>query len=60
LVIKQVRSACGASPKQRDTLRSLRLGRIGKESRRPDSSELRGMLAVVNHMVEVHQEAGSR
>jgi large subunit ribosomal protein L30 len=60
LVIKQVRSATGASPKQRDTLRSLRLGRIGKESRRADNPELRGMLAVVSHMVEVHEEAGSR
>jgi large subunit ribosomal protein L30 len=59
LVIKQVRSASGASPKQRDTLRSLRLGRIGKESRRADSPELRGMLAVVDHMVEVHEEAAS-
>ena len=34
LVIKQIRSANGASPRQRDTLRSLRLGRIGRESQR--------------------------
>jgi large subunit ribosomal protein L30 len=60
LVIKQVRSASGASPKQRNTLRSLRLGRIGKESRRTDSPELRGMLAVVGHMVEVHEPAEER
>jgi large subunit ribosomal protein L30 len=59
LVIKQVRSANGASPRQRDTLRSLRLGRIGRESRRTDSPELRGMLRVVGHMVEVQEEAGS-
>ena len=32
LVIKQTRSVNGASPKQRGTLRSLRLGRIGRES----------------------------
>ena len=57
LVIKQVRSANGASPRQRDTLRSLRLGRIGRESRRSDSPELRGMLKVVRHMVEVREEA---
>ncbi len=57
LLIKQVRSANGASPRQRDTLRSLRLGRIGRESRRSDSPELRGMLRVVGHMVEVQEEA---
>jgi large subunit ribosomal protein L30 len=59
LVIKQVRSANGASPKQRDTLRSLRLGRIGRESKRADGPELRGMLKVVGHMVEVQEEVGS-
>jgi large subunit ribosomal protein L30 len=59
LVIKQVRSANGTSPKQRDTLRSLKLGRIGRESRRADSPELRGMLGVVGHLVEVQEEAGS-
>ena len=57
LVVKQVRSTNGASPRQRDTLRSLRLGRIGRESRRSDSPELRGMLRVVGHMVEVQEEA---
>jgi large subunit ribosomal protein L30 len=56
LVIKQVRSANGASPKQRDTLRSLRLGRIGRSSKRAESPELRGMLRVVGHMVEVQEE----
>jgi len=53
LVIKQVRSTNGTSPAQRDTLRSLRLGRIGRSVERPDSPELRGMLNVVGHLVEV-------
>jgi len=56
LVIKQVRSANGANPKQRDTLRSLRLGRIGRSATRSDSPELRGMLTVVHHLVEVDGE----
>ena len=30
VLVKQVRSAAGSSPRQRDTLRTLRLGRIGK------------------------------
>jgi large subunit ribosomal protein L30 len=59
LVIKQVRSANGTSPAQRETLRSLRLGRIGRSVERPDSPELRGMLNVVSHLVEVDDGKGS-
>jgi large subunit ribosomal protein L30 len=51
--MKQIRSAAGASPRQRDTLRSLKLGRIGKTSQLEDSPQLQGMLRVVGHMVEV-------
>ena len=49
----QVRSANGASPRQRETLRSLRLGRIGRTVERSDSPQLRGMLRTVGHLVEV-------
>ena len=62
LLIRQVRSANGTSPRQRDTLRSLRLGRIGRTVERSDSAELRGMLTVVGHLVEVEEAeaAGKR
>lgn len=53
ILIKQVRSANGASPRQRDTLRALKLGRIGKSVNQPDTPQLRGMLRVVGHLVEV-------
>jgi len=53
LEIKQVRSAIHANPAQRDTLRSLKLGRIGKSSSYKDSPQLQGMLRVVEHLVEV-------
>jgi large subunit ribosomal protein L30 len=53
VVIQQVRSANGASPKQRETLRSLRLGRIGRRSTLTDTPQLRGMLRVVEHLVEI-------
>jgi large subunit ribosomal protein L30 len=53
LRIKQVRSANGASPRQRATLRSLRLGRIGRSVERSDSPQLRGMLRKVEHLVDV-------
>ena len=55
LTVRQVRSANGASPKQRDTLRSLKLGRIGRTATATDSPQLRGMLRVVEHMVEVSE-----
>jgi len=58
LLIKQTRSANRTSAKQRETLRSLSLGRIGRQSERADGPELRGMLKVVEHLVEV-REAGS-
>jgi len=53
LKIKQVRSANGASPRQRDTLRTLRLGRIGSETTRTDSRELQGLLNKVSHLVVI-------
>ena len=59
LVIKQVRSVNGTSPAQRETLRSLKLGRIGRSVERPDSPELRGMLNVVGHLIEVDGGKGS-
>ena len=42
--LRQVRSANGASPKQRGTLASLKLGRIGRESTMNDTPQLRGAL----------------
>jgi large subunit ribosomal protein L30 len=55
VVIKQVRSANGASPKQRDTLRTLQLGRIGKQTIRSDSPELQGLVNKVSHLVTVEE-----
>lgn len=51
--IEQVRSPNGTSPRQRETLRSLGLGRIGRRASYDDSPQLRGMLRVVEHLVEV-------
>ncbi len=53
LKLKQVRSPIGANPAQRDTLRSLKLGRIGSESAMTDTPQLRGMLRVVEHLIVV-------
>ncbi len=51
--LKQVRSTNGASEVQRATLRSLKLGRIGRQSKLPDSPQLQGMIRTVSHLVEV-------
>lgn len=51
--VRQVRSANSANRKQRDTLRSLRLGRIGREASVSDTPQARGMLRVVEHLVEI-------
>ncbi len=53
LVIKQVRSANGATPRQRDTLRTLRLGRIGSQTTRSDSPQLQGLIDKVAHLVTI-------
>jgi large subunit ribosomal protein L30 len=53
LYVTQVRSAIGSKPKHRGTLRALGLGRIGRTHELPDRPEIRGMVARVNHLVEV-------
>ena len=55
LLIKQVKSASGSSPRQRDTLRTLRLGRIGKSVTRGDSEHLQGLLRKIEHLVTVEK-----
>ena len=56
ITVTQVRSAIGTKPKQRDTLRALGLGRIGKSNTLPDRPEIRGMLARVPHLVAVEED----
>ena len=58
VTVRQVRSANGCSAKQRATLRSLRLGRIGKRATLADTPQLRGMLRSVAHLVAI--EDGDR
>ena len=53
LRITQYRSANGANPAQRDTLRTLGLGRIGRSVERPDDPSVRGAIATVQHLVKV-------
>ena len=56
-VIKQARSANGANAKQRDTLRSLGLRKIGHSVEKPDSPQLRGMVHAVRHLIVVQEKS---
>jgi large subunit ribosomal protein L30 len=53
--ITQHRSANGANPRQRDTLRTLGLGKIGRTSERPDDPSVRGAIQAVRHLVKVEE-----
>jgi large subunit ribosomal protein L30 len=53
LTIKQTRSANGSSRKQRESLKTLGLGTIGKSTQRPDEKSVRGLIQSVQHLVEV-------
>jgi large subunit ribosomal protein L30 len=55
LRITQYRSANGANPAQRATLRTLGLGRIGRSVERPDEPTVRGAIASVHHLVRVEE-----
>ena len=58
LKITQVKGLVGTKPKQRDSMRSLGLKRIGQTVVREDSPIVRGQINVVRHMVEVEEVAG--
>ena len=55
LRITQLRSLHGANPRQRDALRTLGLGKIGRTVERPDHPTVRGALRKVDHLVKVEE-----
>ncbi|MFC4335727.1 50S ribosomal protein L30 [Salininema proteolyticum] len=57
LKITQTRSLINRTPKQRGTIKALGLHRIRHSVVRPDTPEVRGMIAVVSHMVDVEEVA---
>ena len=56
LKITQRKSRNGSDKRQRDTLRSLGLHRIGQTVEQSDSPQIRGMIAKVRHLVEVSED----
>ncbi|MDP4014685.1 MAG: 50S ribosomal protein L30 [Candidatus Nanopelagicales bacterium] len=53
--VTQKRSKIGGTKAQRDSLRSLGLKRIGDSVVQPDRPEIRGMVNVVSHLVDVEE-----
>ncbi|MBE1874293.1 50S ribosomal protein L30 [Myceligenerans pegani] len=55
LKVTQVRSTIGGKFKQRETLRTLGLKRIGDTAVKEDRPEIRGMVKTVSHLVTVEE-----
>jgi large subunit ribosomal protein L30 len=55
--VTQRKSRNGCDQRQRDTLRSLGLRRIGQTVEVQDNPQIRGMLHKVRHLVEVDEDS---
>ena len=55
LKVTQTKSRIGGTKRQRDSLRSLGLRRIGAVVIREDRPEFRGMIQAVRHLVTVEE-----
>ena len=60
LLVTQERSRNGSNARQRDTLRSLGLRRIGHTVAVKDTPQSRGMLHAVRHLVSVSSSEEER
>jgi large subunit ribosomal protein L30 len=56
ITVTQVKSAIGAKPKARGTLRALGLRKIGDTNTLPDRPEIRGMIARVPYLIDVREQ----
>lgn len=57
LKVTLVRSLIGLSPKQEATVKALGLRRINQTVEHEDTPAIRGMIAVVPHVLKVRREA---
>jgi len=55
VLVKQIHSAIGTNPKIRATLKSLGLGRIGKERKHKLTPQVAGMINKVKFLVKVEE-----
>ena len=55
LIITQTRSQIKCPKRQKDTLKALGLGRIGKRTEVEGTPQVRGMVEKVHHLVTVQE-----
>ncbi len=55
LKITQIRGLVGTRQNQRDTMRTLGLRKIHQSVVRPDTSDVRGLVNTVHHLVSVEE-----
>jgi large subunit ribosomal protein L30 len=53
LRVRQIRSGISCPIEMRETLKALGLGKMNRVAERPDTKEVRGMIAKIPHLVEV-------
>ncbi len=59
LNVTQVKSTIGTKPVHRKTMKALGLSGIGRSRTLPDTPDIRGMLAKVDHLVEIEKAASA-
>ena len=57
MIIVQTKSWIKCPKRQKDTLKALGLGRIGKRAEVTATPQVRGMVEKVHHLVKVQEEA---
>ncbi|MBL7963942.1 MAG: 50S ribosomal protein L30 [Flavobacteriales bacterium] len=57
IIITQTSSQIKCPKRQKDTLRALGLGRIGKRNELNATPQIRGMVKKVEHLVRVEEQA---
>ncbi len=55
LTVTQIKSTIGTKPVHRKTMKALGLAGIGRSRTLPDSPDVRGMLAKVDHLVAIEK-----
>lgn len=57
LRVKLVKSASSRTPRQRKTVKALGLRKVNQTVEIPDNESVRGMIACIDHLVEVEEVA---